>query len=255
MMTLSRVLIVPAAGLGSRLGASVPKLLVPVAGIPMIDRILDLYAGRVSRVAVVVNPAFSVDVRRHLESCTRPMTIDCVEQRWPTGMLDAILLAAASVRRSAPTSVWITWCDQVAVQRMTIDRLAAATGHLPHPAVVMPAVFRENPYIHFERDASGRITRVLHRREGDPMPAQGESDMGLFALSPLAYNELLPQYASQVEAGGATGERNFLPFIPWVAREHEVMTFPCSHPMEAVGVNTPEELRMVEAYLRTPRPA
>lgn len=255
MTTLSRVLIVPAAGLGSRLGASVPKLLMPVAGIPMIDRILDLYAGRVGRVAVVVNPASSVDVRRHLDSCHRPMTIDCVEQPRPTGMLDAILLAAVSVRRSTPTSVWITWCDQVAVHDLTIDRLAAATSHLPHPAVVMPTVLRENPYIHFERDGSGRIARVLHRREEDPMPAQGESDMGLFALSPLAYGELLPQYATQVEAGAATGERNFLPFIPWVAREHEVMTFPCSHPMEAVGVNTPHDLSMVEAYLRGLRPA
>jgi hypothetical protein len=132
---------------------------------------------------------------------------------------------------------------------LTIEKLSTATADAAHAAVVMPTALRERPYIHFERDAAGRITRVRHRREGDPMPAQGESDIGLFALSRGAYDELLPRYAREVEIGGATGERNFLPFIPWVAREHEVVTFPCTSPMEAVGVNTPEELRLVEKYL------
>ena len=249
-MTSSRVLIVPAAGLGSRLGAGVPKLLVPVAGVPMIDRILDLYAGRVTRAVVVVNPAFAGDVRRHLAARGTPPTIECVEQPAPTGMLDAILLAAPSVSGWSPANVWITWCDQVAVDTSTIEKLSTAASAPSHPALVMPTVVREHPYIHFERDPSGRITRVLHRREGDQMPVRGESDIGLFALSPFAYSELLPRYSREVVVGGATGERNFLPFIPWVAREHDVMTFPCTNPMEAIGVNTPDDLRRVERYLR-----
>jgi bifunctional N-acetylglucosamine-1-phosphate-uridyltransferase/glucosamine-1-phosphate-acetyltransferase GlmU-like protein len=251
----SRVLIVPAAGLGSRLGAGAPKLLVPVAGVPMVDRILDLYRDRMTRAVIVVNPAFADAVRRHLGSRSHPFPIECVEQAAPTGMLDAILLAAPAARKSTPSSIWITWCDQVAVHASTIERLSAVTARVPHAAVVLPTVQREHPYIHFERDASGRITRVRHRREGDPMPPQGESDIGLFALSAGAYAELLPRYAREVEIGGATGERNFLPFIPWVARDHEVATFPCTNPMEAIGVNTPEELKAVEAYLIQGRPA
>ena len=81
------------------------------------------------------------------------------------------------------------------------------------------------------------------------MPEVGEGDIGLFALSPHTYDELLPQYANRVEVGGATGERNFLPFIPWVAREHDVVTFPCTDLTEAIGINTPEELQLVEEYL------
>jgi bifunctional UDP-N-acetylglucosamine pyrophosphorylase/glucosamine-1-phosphate N-acetyltransferase len=254
-MRFSRLLIVPAAGLGSRLGASVPKLLVPVAGVPMIDRILDLYSDRVSRVVVVVNPAFAADVRQHLAAQSRRVTIDCVEQPAPTGMLDAILLAAPSVAKEVPVSIWITWCDQVAVHGSTIEQLSRRTTYAPYPAIVMPTVVRERPYIHFDRDKSGRIVRVLHRREGDAMPRTGESDIGVFALSPLAYNELLPKYARDVEIGGATGERNFLPFIPWVAREHDVATFPCGDPIEAVGVNTPEDLKQVEEYLRRAGPS
>ena len=81
------------------------------------------------------------------------------------------------------------------------------------------------------------------------MPPVGESDMGLFALSCYSYDNLLPQYAQDVSLGGATGERNFLPFIAWVNGAHEVVTFPAVDAMEAVGVNTPEELQVVEKYL------
>ena len=52
----------PAAGLGTRLNADRPKLLVPVAGVPMIDRLLALFAGVVDRAAVVVHPSFEASV-------------------------------------------------------------------------------------------------------------------------------------------------------------------------------------------------
>ncbi len=249
-MRSSRVLVVPAAGVGSRLGGAVPKLLVPVAGVPMIDRILDLYRAHVAHVVVVVSPAAAADVRRHLDAHGTAGSIACVEQPAPTGMLDAILLASPVVHRCEPASVWITWCDQVAVCASTIEQLVSYTRRRPPAALVMPTAVREHPYIHLERDAAGRIARVRHRREGDEMPAVGESDIGLFALSAVAFNELLPQYARDVDVGGGTGERNFLPFIPWLAGAYDVVTFPCTDPMEAVGVNTPEELRVVEGYLR-----
>jgi hypothetical protein len=73
--------------------------------------------------------------------------------------------------------------------------------------------------------------------------------MGLFAMSVAAYGERLPAYAREAAIGSITGERNFLPFIPWLARTDRVTTFPCEDPMEAVGINTPEELALVEQYL------
>jgi len=246
-MAAPRLLVVPAAGLGSRLGAAVPKLLVPVAGVPMIDRILDLYRDQVSHVVVVVNPPSAAEVRRHLEARRERLRVDLIEQPAPTGMLDAILLAVASIEGAA--GAWITWCDQVAVHPRTIERLAAHTAEEAAVPFVMPTVRRAHPYIHFARDHDGRITRVLHRREGDEMPEEGESDMGLFAMSSSVFTQWLPRFARDVEVGRATRERNFLPFIPWLARTHAIATFPCEDPMEAVGVNTPEDLRLVEQYL------
>ena len=115
--------------------------------------------------------------------------------------------------------------------------------------LILPTVRRHHPYIHLQRDVSARIVRVLHRREGDALPDVGESEMGLFSLSRAAYLEQLPEFAGQPEIGAATGERNFLPFIPWIAARGGVTTFPCVDEEESIGVNTPEDLRAIEAYL------
>jgi hypothetical protein len=163
-------------------------------------------------------------------------------------MLDAILVPARSPVLRSADQVWITWCDQIAVSRATADRLARTLDQSPAD-LAMPTLKGENPYIHFERDAEGRILRVLQRREGDAMPAVGESDIGLFGLTGMAYRELLPRFAETAPVGTSTRERNFLPFIPWLAAQALIETFPASDPMEAIGINTVEDLGRVAAFL------
>ena len=85
------------------------------------------------------------------------------------------------------------------------------------------------------------------------MPEQGESDMGLFAMPGRTFEHDLQDYAREVPPGAATGERNFLPFVPWLAQRKHVTTFACTDPMEAIGINTPDELRQVEDWLRSRR--
>jgi bifunctional UDP-N-acetylglucosamine pyrophosphorylase / glucosamine-1-phosphate N-acetyltransferase len=243
---MERVLIIPAAGLGSRLGAHTPKLLARVNGRPMLDHLLALYAPVAARIALVVHPSARNAVVHALGEPEIP--VDVFVQEQPTGMLDAILLARPAVLESTPRRVWITWCDQVAIHPRTIQHLVDADAR--EPLVALPTCSGPSPYVHFARDDSGRIVRVLHRREGDTMPESGESDAGLFSLSRSAYLELLETFAAQPGTGSATGERNFLPFIPWAAARGEVLTFPCVEAAEAIGVNTPDDLATVERVLQ-----
>ena len=249
-----RLLIIPAAGIGSRLGADVPKVLVPVAGMTMLEHLLNLYRASVDHIVLIVSPAFEASIRQRVMGSVDTDRISFVQQSQPTGMLDAILLGSAVAQRVEPSSVWIAWCDQIAVHPRTIERIAERTVASSHDAMVMPTVVQKPPYIHLARDPNGRIVGVLHRREGDAMPESGESDIGLFALSPTTYFDRLPAYAQEVEVGRTTGERNFLPFIPWLARTETVTTFPAEDPMEAVGINTPQDLAVVEQYLLSRKP-
>lgn len=213
----------------------------------MIDHLIERYRPYVSSFVLVVAPAAREAIARHVEA--RPERIVLAEQASPTGMLDAILLAGPDVERSGAARVWITWADQIAIHPATAARLAEESR--ANAPLVLPTLHRRAPYTHLERDASGRIVAVRQRREGEPMPDEGESEVGLFSLSRKAFLDDLPAYAAGAASdGAATGERNFLPFIPWLARREEVRTFPCVEDVEAVGINTPEELRAVEAALQ-----
>ena len=244
---MRRVLIIPAAGRGSRLAADRPKPLVHVNGRPMLDHLADLYHPHIDHIVVIAHPSFAADIDAWGRSRGN---VSVATQEAPTGMLDAILLAGPSIHPTRAEQVWITWADQVGVLPATVSRLAEASDARPQPALALPTVTRRDPYTHFERDAAGRLSRFLQRREGDAMPAEGESDMGLFALARETFDRDLQDYADAVVPGTGTGERNFVPFVPWLAQRRDVVTFPCTDPMEAVGINTPEELRTVETWLR-----
>src|SRR3954470_21284298 len=122
------ILIIPAAGRGSRLDASTPKFLVPVLGQPMLLRLFGLYADHVSRFVVIVSPD-ALDTARTLARtvAARPVTI-CVQQQ-PTGMLDAVLLGRETVAPSGAWWAWVTGWDQVAVQEATVQQLVNLTSH------------------------------------------------------------------------------------------------------------------------------
>jgi bifunctional UDP-N-acetylglucosamine pyrophosphorylase / glucosamine-1-phosphate N-acetyltransferase len=243
---MRKLLIIPAAGQGSRLNKDIPKALYPVNGVPMYAHLVQRYRPFVDRIVLIAAPSFAGDLAG---SVGRFTDIEVAVQQTPTGMLDAILLGSTAVNEFGPDSVWITWCDQVGVLPETLSRLAAAVEREPMPMLVLPTVRGRDPYIHFPRDAANRIVDVLHRREGDDMPEEGESDMGLFALSRHAFDQLAV-YANEAPIGRRTRERNFLPFIPWLALRGDVVTIPCTDPMEARGINTPQDLSDVEAWLR-----
>lgn len=243
---MTRVLVVPAAGLGTRLGSTTPKALAPVAGRPMIDYVLSRGAAYCQSAIVVVHPSARVAMDEYVSGAPLPVSI--TEQASATGMLDAILLARAFVEASNAQRVWIAWCDQVLLSQATADRVAVREQAADRPDVVFPTVPQSPPYIHFARDAAGRISGVRQRREGDEMPEIGESDAGFFSVSRSAFLELLPAYATQAPLGRGTGERNFLPFLAWAG---SVATVALADPVEARGINTPEDLAMAESVLRS----
>jgi len=215
----------------------------------MIDHLLSLYSSVIDQFVIVVSPQFADAVRQHCSATPLAPRISYTLQHRQDGMLPAILTALPVIEASQPESVWITWCDQIAIRPATIDRLIEITTAKPHPDLVFPTVWKKQPYIHFDRDPQGKIIAVRHRREGDAMPETGEGDSGVFAFSLETYLERLPAFASLEETGRGTGERNFLPFIPWLAGRGTIVTFPVQDEMESMGVNTTSDARDIEQFL------
>ena len=174
--------------------------------------------------------------------------VDVVVQREPLGMADAI---EAALPQLETTHALIIWGDQAAVRPESISeciRLHEMSGAL----ATVPTVMRARPYIHFERDGSGRVVRVLQAREGDAMPAEGESDSGVFLFRSIALRRLLGELRrSGAGIGAKTREFNFLPVLPLAARvEGSLLTPRIMSEDESIGVNTVEDAERLAAVLR-----
>ena len=247
MSAPASLLIIPAAGLGSRLAYNGPKCLFEIAGKAMLGHVIERHQTLVDEIAVVVSPQYKLDVSNWLQE----QALDSVKlflQDSPTGMLDAIMCPATAYEENDIHAVSISWCDQICISSATTETLAEKLSEHNSVEMVFPTIELRDPYIHMQRDHGGTITKVLHQREGDIMPAVGENDCGLFGLTGTAYFDHLRTYANEIELGAGTGERNFLPFIPWLARRAEIETFAAQSAMEAVGVNTPEDAAKIEQF-------
>ena len=176
----------------------------------------------------------------------------------PTGMLDAISEGrrrSSSVRQrrgsgspGAIRSRFIRGPSSAAAQSSSTKPGAAP--------IVMPTLLRSDPYIHF-------ATRRRRAHRQGPAAARGRHDArsrrerrGPVQFFAGRLSDRAAAVAARPSRRGARhSERNFLPFIPWTARTRRRRRhFRACDDMEAVGINTPEELQVVEGYL-APAPA
>jgi bifunctional UDP-N-acetylglucosamine pyrophosphorylase/glucosamine-1-phosphate N-acetyltransferase len=242
--------IVPAAGRGSRLGYDRPKILFPVAGRPILDWLLDFLEPNCASLVFVVSPEGAPEIGSELAQRI-PGRFQVVIQNTPTGMGDAVALALPSVR--TPYAA-VVWGDQVALRRTSVETCLALHAGPLQPDVTCPTVLRANPYIHFERDAQGRLIALRQAREGDAMPATGESDTGFFCFRAARLAALLEAMRAEgAGAGNATREFNLLPVIPRAARAADgsrVLTPRHMSVEETVGINSLPDATLVEEFLR-----
>ena len=176
-----------------------------------------------------------------------PGRFTVVIQEKPTGMGDAVALALPHVRTRHAA---VVWGDQVALRSESVETCMRLHQGPLQPSVTCPTVLRANPYIHFDRDAAGRLVGLKQAREGDAMPETGESDTGFFCFETTALRRLLDRLRAESGAlGTATSEFNLLPVIPLAAQQEVVLTPRVMRLEETVGVNTSEDAAIVERYL------
>jgi bifunctional UDP-N-acetylglucosamine pyrophosphorylase/glucosamine-1-phosphate N-acetyltransferase len=243
--------IIPAAGRGTRLGFDKPKILYPVAGKMILEWLLDLFLPLCSSVVLVVAPDGRNAIEAELQRLARGRYRIAVQDA-PTGMGDAV---GIGLGLAVTKHVAVVWGDQVALRKSSVEGAMRLHEGPLSPAITVPTVWRPDPYIHFPRDASGEICGLLQAREGDSMPAEGESDTGFFCFDARQLRDLLSGLRSSRDAvGRRTGELNLLPLIPRAARAGRGVATPQLVTLEeTVGVNSAADALQVEGYLRNSR--
>ena len=251
MTTPELIAVIPAAGQGSRLGTTTPKLFVEVKnGL----RICDILLARVATVTRHVHLVLSPEARDHFEAVGRPappgVRVTCSVQQGPRGMGDAVF--GARGHWGTARHVLIVWGDHLGVSATTLSRTVARQCGSTAPSMTLPLVRRQAPYVHYELNDTGTLLRVAQAREGDACPPHGLSDVGTFAVSTAGLDAAWQRYSSLPEARGArSGEINLVPFFAHLARREAfaVQIVEVADAAEARGVNTPEDLAYFRAAL------
>jgi bifunctional N-acetylglucosamine-1-phosphate-uridyltransferase/glucosamine-1-phosphate-acetyltransferase GlmU-like protein len=235
--------LIPAAGRGSRLGFDQPKILFPVAGATILEWLVDLLQPLCERFVFVLSPSGAAPVEAAV-SRLLPGRYAIARQPEPRGMADAIRCGLPQVET---THTLIVWGDQVALRPGSLEFLMRLQQGVAQPAAVCPTLWRDRPYIHFEREESGRLVRILQAREGDQMPERGESDSGVFLFRTETLRQDLPRLLASDECiGRQTRELNFLPIFPMLDK---LITAPIMTEAESVGVNSPADAAYLEQQL------
>ena len=92
---------------------------------------------------------------------------------------------------------------------------------------------------------------MLQTREGDQTAANGFSDVGTFLLGTAGLTGAWDRYLAEAPHGAATGEINFLPFLPFLSAQGWTVTpLEVADTTEARGINTMEDLSFFQNLYR-----
>jgi bifunctional UDP-N-acetylglucosamine pyrophosphorylase/glucosamine-1-phosphate N-acetyltransferase len=240
----SPLVLVMAAGKGTRMRSSLPKMLHPVCGRGMVAwPILAAREAGAGRVAAIVSPG--IDLSPGL-----PEDVETVEQPEANGTGGAIRAAAALVEESE--TVLVLSGDVPLISAATIAGLLEAHDASP-AAATMLTIELDDPasYGRVVRTASGDVERVVEAKAAaDADPAQlaiREINAGtyVFDAAPLA------AALAGLSNDNAQGEY-YLPDVFPALREagHSVAAHLAADPAVTMGVNNRVDLAAVEAEAR-----
>lgn len=250
--------VVPAAGRGTRLGAHVPKVFVPIFPSKTIwDAIHNKLVEVTDHIVLVLSPE-GCDYFEKNRADFAPESFTQTEiglQLAPLGMGDAIFGVASLWDKYE--NILIVWGDQFNLSLNTLRACLDLHATSEKPALTLPLVRSDHPYVEYVFDSAQRLTQVRQKREGDDCESGGFSDIGVFLLSGgAALREEWQRHRGSGALGSATGEVNFLPFLAHLSSVAgwKVNRYETHDPSEAVGINTPDDLAFARQLLKT-RPA
>ncbi|MBV9599643.1 MAG: bifunctional UDP-N-acetylglucosamine diphosphorylase/glucosamine-1-phosphate N-acetyltransferase GlmU [Chloroflexi bacterium] len=159
-----------AAGQGTRMRSRVPKVLHPLAGKPLIHRVLDLlYGAGAARVMVVLGHRAD-EVRRAL-----PESVDVVVQESQLGTGHALQVAAPRLQQLGAARVLVQLGDEALVRPESLRRLLASDVGDGAPVGLLTAhVSDPRGYGRVVRLPDGSVERMVE--ELDATPAEQSID-------------------------------------------------------------------------------
>jgi bifunctional UDP-N-acetylglucosamine pyrophosphorylase/glucosamine-1-phosphate N-acetyltransferase len=233
--------VILAAGKGKRMYSSLPKVLHPIAGEPMLAHVI--------RTARALNPARLIVVYGHGGDQVRARITDpdliWVEQSEQLGTGHALKMALPFLPDSGTTLV--LYGDVPLTRSQTLEQLlsAAANGM----AVLTDQLANPAGYGRIVRNSAGQVSEIVEDKDCNPAQhAIAEINTGMLALP----NAQLPGWLHALKNGNAQGEYYLTDVVALAsAAGVAVGSSRVPHSYEAAGVNNKVQLAELERIHQT----
>jgi bifunctional UDP-N-acetylglucosamine pyrophosphorylase/glucosamine-1-phosphate N-acetyltransferase len=235
------VVVILAAGQGTRMRSRTPKLLHPLCGRPMIAwPVAAAREAGAGRVVVVDGPGEAL--RPALDG-----DVEIAVQQQPRGTADAVRAAEAHIDPEAP--VIVLYGDVPLITAATIAALAEAHARQGAGATLVTMELDDpSGYGRIVRAPDGTVERVVETKApGDATQLERqirEVNAGIYAFD----GGLLVGALAEIRSDNAQGEF-YLPDVLPLLRAHEraVLAFELADPTETLGINDRRALAGVRA--------
>lgn len=230
--------VILAAGRGTRMRSSQPKVLQPLGGRPMLAHVLDT-AQALSPAATHVVVGHGADV---VESRFATAAVQWVLQAEQRGTGHAVQQAMPAIPDDA--RVLVLYGDVPLITRPTLERLVDVDG----PALLSVVLPDPSGYGRIVRDEDGAVSAIVEHKDANPeQRAINETNTGVLAASAIR----LKQWLSRIDSNNAQGELYLTDVVELaVADGVSVQAIQADNPDEVAGVNDRRQLAQAERVLQ-----
>lgn len=236
--------VILAAGLGKRMGSDLPKVLHPALRRPLVIHVLgQIEPLKPERVVVVVGHRASL-VRETLAG----RAVQFAEQIPQLGTGHAVQMAWPALD-GGPETVLVLAGDMPLIRTATLERLLERHEREGNGATFLSGVLEDSMgYGRVIRDARGEFVKIVEEQDAsaaERVVAEVNSGIYCFAREPLRLALGFLRADNRQQEYYLTDTLSFIR-----SRGGRVGVERASDPRELFGVNSPEQLAMVEEALR-----
>ena len=241
-MSIKNGAVILAAGEGKRMGASLPKVLCPVLGRPMLDYVLDTCKSCAEDLCVVVG--FKADVvRAHLGA-----TVQTVLQAQQLGTAHAVLQARSFIAAHAGGNILVVCGDAPLMDAKTVQGALAVHQRERNAITVITAELEDPASYGRIVKKDGQICAIVERKDADAQTLQiREINSGAYWFQA----DLLLELLEQIGNDNAQHEY-YLTDAVKIAIENglAVRSYVADCPDVVMGANDPHQLELLNQCAR-----